>query len=54
MDVVLLVVAWAAGLTSLFLVGDMIASDFVNRRAEARQIDPRFEREKRRSQRARR
>jgi hypothetical protein len=54
MDVVLLVVAWAAGLTSLFLVGDMIASDFVNRRAEARQIDPRYERENHRTARPRR
>ena len=48
MDVVLLVVAWAAGLTSLFLVGDMIASDLANRRAEARQIDRHFERDQRR------
>jgi hypothetical protein len=49
MDVVLLVVAWAAGLTSLFLVGDMIASDLANRRAEARQIDRHFDREQRRA-----
>ena len=34
MDALLLVFAWAAGLLSLFLVADMIAADFVNRRAE--------------------
>ena len=34
MDAVLLIVAWAAGITSLFLVGDMIAADLANRRAE--------------------
>ncbi len=34
MDAVLLIVAWAAGITSLFLVGDMIAADIANRRAE--------------------
>jgi hypothetical protein len=42
MDVLLLIVAWGAGLTSLFLVADMIASDLVNRRAEriaARHVD---------------
>lgn len=34
MDAVLLVLAWAAGLLSLFLVGDMIAADIANRRTE--------------------
>jgi hypothetical protein len=34
MDAVLLVVAWAAGIVSLFLVADMIAADFAHRRAE--------------------
>src|SRR6266851_1927020 len=33
MDALLLIVAWGAGLMSLFLVADMIASDLVNRRA---------------------
>jgi hypothetical protein len=36
MDALLLVFAWAAGLLSLFLVGDMIAADFATRRAERR------------------
>jgi hypothetical protein len=42
MDALLLIVAWGAGLMSLFLVADMIASDLVNRRAEriaARHVD---------------
>ncbi len=34
MDAWLLIFAWAAGLMSLFLVGDMIAADFATRRAE--------------------
>ncbi|HWI27704.1 MAG TPA: hypothetical protein VN668_12095 [Stellaceae bacterium] len=34
MDSLLLIFAWAAGLMSLFLVGDMIAADFATRRAE--------------------
>lgn len=34
MDSLLLIVAWGAGLMSLFMVADMIASDLVNRRAE--------------------
>ncbi|HYM01956.1 MAG TPA: hypothetical protein VET85_03355 [Stellaceae bacterium] len=34
MDAVLQIVAWAAALTSLFLVGDMIAADVAIRRAE--------------------
>jgi hypothetical protein len=34
MDALLLIVAWAAGIASLFLVADMIAADFTNRRAE--------------------
>jgi hypothetical protein len=36
MDALLLLFAWAAGLLSLFLVGDMIAADFATRRAERR------------------
>ena len=36
MDALLLVFAWAAGILSLFLVGDMIAADFATRRAERR------------------
>lgn len=49
MDAVLLVVAWAAGLMSLFLVGDMIAADIANRRAErlaAHQLDAQFDRDR--------
>lgn len=34
MDAVLLVIAWGAGLMSLFLVADMIATDIAQRRAE--------------------
>jgi hypothetical protein len=34
MDAMLLIVAWAAGITSLFLVADMIAADLINRRME--------------------
>jgi hypothetical protein len=34
MELLLLIVAWAAGLTSLFLVVDMIAADYAQRRAE--------------------
>jgi hypothetical protein len=34
MDALLLIVAWAAGIASLFLIGDMIAADLANRRAE--------------------
>lgn len=34
MDAVLLVIAWGAGLMSLFLVADMIACDLAHRRAE--------------------
>jgi len=34
MDALLLIVAWGAGLMSLFLVADMIAADFATRRAE--------------------
>jgi len=34
MDAVLLIFAWSAGILSLFLVGDMIAADLANRRAE--------------------
>jgi hypothetical protein len=36
MDALLLLFAWAAGILSLFLVGDMIAADFATRRAERR------------------
>ncbi len=45
MDALLLIVAWGAGLMSLFLVADMIASDLVNRRAE--RVAARVERERR-------
>jgi hypothetical protein len=45
MDALLLIVAWGAGLISLFLVADMIASDIVNRRAE--RVAARIERERR-------
>jgi hypothetical protein len=34
MESLLLIFAWGAGLMSLFLVGDMIAADLANRRAE--------------------
>jgi cytochrome c biogenesis protein CcdA len=34
MDAMLLMVAWAAGITGLFLVADMIAADILERRAE--------------------
>lgn len=34
MDALLLIVAWGAGIASLFLVADMIAADLANRRAE--------------------
>jgi hypothetical protein len=34
MDALLLIIAWSAGLASLFLTVDMIAADFANRRAE--------------------
>jgi hypothetical protein len=34
MDALLLIVAWVAGIASLFLIADMIAADFSNRRAE--------------------
>jgi hypothetical protein len=34
MDAMLLSVAWAAGITSLFLVADTIAADLINRRTE--------------------
>jgi hypothetical protein len=34
MDAILLIFAWSAGILSLFLVGDMIAADLANRRAE--------------------
>jgi hypothetical protein len=34
MDALLLIVAWVAGIASLFLIADMIAADFANRRAE--------------------
>ncbi|MGO8914601.1 MAG: hypothetical protein ACLQJR_01675 [Stellaceae bacterium] len=34
MDALLMIVAWAAGIVSLFLVADMIAADLANRRAE--------------------
>jgi hypothetical protein len=48
MDALLLVVAWVAGILSLFLVGDMIAADVATRRAEriaARQRERPLERE---------
>jgi hypothetical protein len=45
MDALLLIVAWGAGLMSLFLVADMIASDLVSRRAE--RVAARIERERR-------
>jgi hypothetical protein len=44
MDAVLLIVAWGAGLASLFLVADMIMTDISCRRAErnaAREHGPR-------------
>ena len=50
MDALLLIVAWGAGLTGLFLVADMIAADLANRRAErmaARQVELPIERERR-------
>lgn len=50
MDYFLLILAWVAGLTSLFLVGDMIAADLVNRRVERlalRQLDRSVERQRR-------
>jgi hypothetical protein len=34
MDALLLIIAWVAGIASLFLIVDMIAADFANRRAE--------------------
>lgn len=34
MDALLLVFAWAAGVMSIFLVADMIAADFIDRRTE--------------------
>ncbi len=34
MDALLLVIAWGAGLVSLFLVADMITTDLAHRRAE--------------------
>ena len=34
MDALLLIVAWGAGIASLFLVADMIVADFSCRRAE--------------------
>jgi hypothetical protein len=34
MDALLLIVAWVAGIASLFLIADMIAADLANRRAE--------------------
>lgn len=43
MDALLLIFAWGAGIMSLFLVADMIAADFVTRRAERmaeRQLEP--------------
>lgn len=50
MDAFLLILAWVAGITSLFLVGDMIAADFVNRRIERvalRQLDAPLDRQRR-------
>jgi hypothetical protein len=34
MESFLLIFAWGAGIMSLFLIGDMIAADIANRRAE--------------------
>jgi hypothetical protein len=34
MDALLLLVAWVAGIASLFLIADMITADLANRRAE--------------------
>lgn len=51
MDALLLIVAWAAGIAGLFLVGDMIAADLANRRAErvaARAVEPERHRRHRR------
>jgi hypothetical protein len=50
MDALLLVFAWAAGLMSLFLVADMIAADFIDRRAERvaeHQLEPALVRRRR-------
>ena len=51
MDALLLIVAWVAGIASLFLIADMIAADFANRRAErlsARLVEHSVDREPRR------
>lgn len=51
MDAILLVIAWGAGLMSLFLVADMIACDLAHRRAEridARRLELPVEAEPRR------
>ncbi len=51
MDAILLVIAWGAGLMSLFLVADMIATDLAQRRAEriaTRQLELPIEAERRR------
>jgi hypothetical protein len=51
MDALLLIIAWAAGIAGLFLVGDMIAADLANRRAErvaARAVEPERRRRHRR------
>ena len=34
MNAMLHIVVWAAGITSLYLVADMIAADLINRRTE--------------------
>lgn len=50
MDALLLVFAWAAGVMSLFLVADMIAADFIDRRAERiaeHQLEPALVRRRR-------
>lgn len=49
MDALLLIFAWGAGIMSLFLVADMIAADFANRRAERiarREAEPPAERQR--------
>lgn len=54
MDALLLIVAWVAGIASLFLIADMIAADLANRRAErlsTRLVDHSGEREPRGRQR---